>query len=104
MNAKPVPLHAGRGSCICDICGCETPSLIMGGLVAGGGKGRCRSCFDKKERGEEKDCSNCLHRCMDMSMDPYCSAVNTPFGISLFSGKPKACGPESKLWEKDTRR
>ena len=92
-----------QASCACDVCGCETPSLIMGGLVAGGGKGRCKSCFEKKERGEEKQCSNCLHRCMDMDMDPYCAAVNKPHGQVLFRGHPTACGPKYKLWEQDTR-
>jgi hypothetical protein len=51
----------------------------------------------------EKTCLNCLHRCMDMDMDPYCSAVNQPWGLVLRQGKPEDCGSESKLWEKDTR-
>ena len=53
---------------------------------------------------EKKDCDNCGNKCMDMDMDPYCAAVNIPFGRVLFRGKPPECGPESKLWEPDTRR
>jgi hypothetical protein len=79
----------------------------MGGLVGGGGKGRCRSCFDKKERGEEKQCDNCLYRCMDMGMDPFCAAVDKPYGQTLTKPRPKLCsgvsGKEYHLWEKDTR-
>ena len=53
---------------------------------------------------EKKDCDNCGNRCMDMDLDPYCAAVNQPFGRVLFRGKPKECGPDSKLWTEDTRR
>lgn len=52
---------------------------------------------------KKKDCSNCGNRCMDMDLDPYCSAVNKPWGQVLHRGKPKECGPESKLWVIDTR-
>jgi hypothetical protein len=95
-------------SCTCDVCGCETPSKIFGGLVDSGGKGRCRGCFDKKERGEEKQCSNCLHQAMDMDMDFYCSAVSRPFGLSLVNRpRPTLCAGESgreyKYWARDTR-
>jgi hypothetical protein len=51
----------------------------------------------------ERDCNGCGNRCMDMDMDPYCAAVNRPWGRVLHRGKPKECGPESKLWEADTR-
>lgn len=30
-----------------------------------------------------KTCYNCINRCMDMDMDPYCCAVNEPWGRSL---------------------
>lgn len=52
----------------------------------------------------EKDCDNCENKCMDMDMDPYCAAVNKPFGTVLHRGKPKECGPESLLWKRDGRR
>jgi len=52
---------------------------------------------------DERSCHNCLNQCMDMDLDPYCAAVNKPWGLVLHRGKPKECGPESKLWEKDTR-
>lgn len=52
---------------------------------------------------KEKACGNCGNRCMDMDLDPYCSAVNKPWGVVLHRGKPAECGPESKLWEADTR-
>lgn len=94
-------------SCICDVCGEKTPSLIFGGLVHGGSKGRCKSCFDKKERNEEKQCNNCVHRCMDMDLEPYCAAVNKPFGQTLTRPRPRQCAGASGtvylLWEKDTR-
>lgn len=51
----------------------------------------------------KQDCSNCGNRCMDMDMDPYCAAVNKPWGRVLFRGKPEECGPESRLWEPDVR-
>ncbi len=42
---------------------------------------------------EKKDCGNCGNRCMDMDMDmdPYCSAVNRPWGLVLHRGKPSEC-------------
>jgi hypothetical protein len=52
---------------------------------------------------QKKDCDNCGNRCMDMDMDPYCAAVNKPYGLVLWQGKPKECGPESKLWQPDQR-
>jgi len=52
---------------------------------------------------KEKDCHNCGNRCMDMDLDPYCSAVNQPWGQTLSHGKPKECGAENKLWEIDIR-
>lgn len=52
---------------------------------------------------EKRDCRNCGNRCMDMDLDPYCSAVNPPWGRALYTGKPEECGPESKLWTLDTR-
>jgi len=53
---------------------------------------------------EDKGCQNCLNQCMDMDLDPYCGAVNKPFGQVLHRGKPAECGPENKLWQLDTRR
>lgn len=41
---------------------------------------------------------------MDMDLDPYCAAVNKPWGQTLSRGIPKECGPELKLWERDLRR
>lgn len=56
--------------------------------------------------GTPKSCRTCLHQCMDMSMDPYCAAVNKPWG-QVLTRRPKECAGESgenyKLWEKDTR-
>lgn len=52
---------------------------------------------------QKKGCDNCGNRCMDMDLDPYCAAVNKPWGLSLCGPKPKECGPENKLWEPDTR-
>jgi hypothetical protein len=51
-----------------------------------------------------KSCSNCINQCMDMDMDPYCASVNKPWGKFLYRGHPEECGPEHKLWKKDTRR
>lgn len=53
---------------------------------------------------EEKGCDSCANKCMDMDMDPYCAAVNPPFGRVLWQGKPAECGPDSLLWKKDDRR
>jgi hypothetical protein len=53
---------------------------------------------------EVKGCDNCGNRCMDMDMDPYCAAVNKPWGLVLHRGKPPECGDESKLWKADERR
>lgn len=53
---------------------------------------------------DQRDCNNCGNRCMDMDMGPYCAAVNEPWGQTLSRGKPKECGPESKLWVLDERR
>lgn len=39
---------------------------------------------------------------MDMDMDPYCAAVNKPWGQVLYRGRPQECG-EFTLWEKDIR-
>jgi len=50
------------------------------------------------------NCGNCGNCCMDMDMDPYCAAVNAPWGRVLCRGKPEECGAESKLWEPDNRR
>lgn len=52
----------------------------------------------------KKDCDTCINKCMDMDMDIYCAAVNQPWGRVLYRGKPEECGPESKLWQIDTRR
>ena len=54
---------------------------------------------------ETKDCNSCVNRCMDMDMDPYCAAVNKPWGRVLFRGTPNECLKEGvhTLWEKDTR-
>lgn len=53
---------------------------------------------------EQKSCDTCENKAMDMDMDPYCAAVNHPWGATLCRGKPKECGPESLLWKKDGRR
>ena len=49
-------------------------------------------------------CHDCLNRCMDMDMDPYCGAVNKPWGQTLHRRKPEECGSDNKLWQLDTRR
>jgi len=59
---------------------------------------------DSTDSTEERGCGSCINCCMDMDLDPYCAAVNKPWGRVLFRGKPAECGPENKLWEKDTRR
>lgn len=52
----------------------------------------------------DRDCQNCGNRAMEPSdMNPYCSAVNKPWGKALHTGKPKECGPESRLWVRDAR-
>lgn len=51
----------------------------------------------------KKVCETCGNRCMDMDMDPYCSAVNKVFGLRLSAGKPQECGHDSKLWVPDMR-
>ena len=57
---------------------------------------------------EERSCLTCGNRCMDMDMEPYCYADEVRekhrFGLALYRGVPSECGPERKLWEKDTRR
>jgi hypothetical protein len=52
----------------------------------------------------KRDCDTCVNKCMDMDMDPYCAAVNKPWGRVLFRGIPEECGPTRKLWSIDTRR
>lgn len=56
----------------------------------------------------EKTCGTCIHRCMDMTMDPYCAAPEIlkdwPLGKNLCRGRPEQCGTEGKLWALDTRR
>lgn len=49
-----------------------------------------------------KSCETCSNRCMDMEMDPYCAAVNKPYGQILHGGRPLECA-RFELWEKDTR-
>lgn len=51
-----------------------------------------------------KHCNDCGNRCMDMDMNPYCAAVNKPWGQVLFRGRPEECGPDGKLWVPDSRR
>lgn len=51
----------------------------------------------------EKRCGNCLHRCMDMDLDPYCSQVNKPYGRVLRTVPTECCIEERKLWNMDTR-
>lgn len=51
----------------------------------------------------ERDCRNCGNRCMDMDLEPYCSAVNKPWGKVLHRGVPEQCGPERTLWVEDLR-
>lgn len=57
---------------------------------------------------EKRECNTCLNQCMDMDMEPYCAApeikVEWPIGKNLCRGRPTECGPESKLWQRDTRR
>ncbi len=50
----------------------------------------------------EKSCQTCLNRCMDMDLAPFFVAVNQPWGRVLWRGRPEECGPEFKLWKKDT--
>lgn len=78
----------------CSGLGCSSPipSLLNKPCAACGGTG------------EERSCANCANQCMDMDMDPYCAAVNEPWGQVLYRGKPGECGPENKLWKKDERR
>lgn len=100
-------------SCVCDVCGCETPSLTYGGVDAKGhalpgSRGRCKSCLDKAIAGEiEKHCATCLHQCMEPDSDFYCAAVNKPYGQVLTRPRHKDCagesGDEYLLWERDTR-
>jgi hypothetical protein len=53
---------------------------------------------------EKKSCNNCGNRCMEPSdMNPYCSAVNKPWGQALYRGHPTECGPDFRLWTRDTR-
>lgn len=56
-----------------------------------------------EEQPVQKKCENCCNRCMDMDMDPYCAAVNKPYGRMLYSGRPPECGDDFKLWERDPR-
>lgn len=51
-----------------------------------------------------RECNTCGQRAMDMDMDPYCAAVNQPYGQRLSRGRPQECGPDAKLWQIDTRR
>lgn len=50
-----------------------------------------------------RSCNNCLNKCMDMDMDPYCSVVNKPWGRVLRLGHPIECGDGFALWQLDTR-
>lgn len=61
----------------------------------------------------EKSCDTCLHRCMDMDLDPYCYhpelGKTNRFGLILSRNRVEVCnGSEGEkpylLWEKDTRR
>jgi len=52
---------------------------------------------------DKRSCSGCLDRCMDMDMDPYCTAVNLPWGKVLTRGRPEECGEQYLLWQKDIR-
>lgn len=54
----------------------------------------------------EPSCTNCGNRCMDMDLDPYCAAVNKPWGQVLHRGVPKECLDEDgkrRLWVLDER-
>ena len=51
-----------------------------------------------------RSCENCQNRAMDMDLDPYCGAVNAPWGLTLTRGRPEECGKEFKLWKIDLRR
>lgn len=59
---------------------------------------------EMREAVAERSCMNCGNRCMDMDMDPYCAAVNKPWGTALSRGPVKECGPDLKLWVMDERR
>jgi hypothetical protein len=50
-----------------------------------------------------RGCSTCGNRCMDMDLEPYCAAVNKPWGRVLYRGIPEECGAEYKLWTEDER-
>lgn len=50
----------------------------------------------------KKWCLNCGNRCMEPDCNPYCAAVNPPWGRSLMQ-KPEECGPDNKLWIPDPR-
>jgi len=63
-----------------------------------------REFVSKKQQELKRSCDNCANCCMDMDLNPYCSAVNSPWGHSLHTGRPTMCGDDLKLWEIDTRR
>ena len=58
---------------------------------------------EEEPKEPEKSCHTCANRCMDMDMDPYCAAVNQPWGQNLARGKPRECGEASLLWAPDLR-
>lgn len=58
----------------------------------------------EKNQEAERSCNTCLNKCMGMDMDPYCAAVNKPWGQTLTRPRPAECGPEYKLWVLYTRR
>ena len=58
---------------------------------------------------EEKSCNTCIHRCMDMDLDPYCAAPAVlekhPYGLVLHRGTPPECLKDGvrTAWVKDVR-
>lgn len=55
------------------------------------------------DRCAKRSCSGCVDRCMDMDMEPYCVAVDPPWGRFLSRGRPVECGERYLLWQKDIR-
>jgi hypothetical protein len=59
---------------------------------------------DEQPVAPERSCDSCGNKSMDMDMDPYCAAVNLPWGKVLHRGRPEECGPDGKLYVLDVRR
>ena len=79
-------------------------SLPPGHYIAYDPNRLTESVVEHPEKEEiQKGCLNCGNRCMEPDCNPYCAAVNPPWGRSLMQ-KPEECGPENKLWIPDPRR